>query len=65
MHNQPEPMSSARTQASRALAVWLLNNFWCDDCRGEHIFLTAKACWVPRGACTAAVASGPSLVRLD
>lgn len=35
MHNQPEPMTSARAQASRALAVWLLNNFWCDDCRGE------------------------------
>ena len=35
MHNQPEPMSGARAQASRALAVWLLNNFWCDDCRGE------------------------------
>lgn len=36
MHNQPAPMSNERMQASRALAIWLLNNFWCDDCRGEY-----------------------------
>lgn len=28
MHNQPDPMSSAKVAASRALANYLLDNFW-------------------------------------
>jgi len=39
MHNQPTPMSSLQVQASQALASFLLERFWCDDCRG--FFYTA------------------------
>jgi len=34
MHNQPAPMSPSRVSASKAMAAFLLENFWCDDCRG-------------------------------
>jgi len=34
MHNQPRPMSSKRVQASRALAEFLMQSYWCTDCRG-------------------------------
>lgn len=34
MHNQPAPMSPARVEGSRAMASFLLENFWCTDCRG-------------------------------
>src|SRR4051812_43195866 len=32
VHNQPNPMSAKRVAASRALAAFLSENFWCDDC---------------------------------
>jgi len=34
MHNQPLLMTAARVAGSKALASFLLDYFWCDDCRG-------------------------------
>jgi len=34
MHNLPERMSVEQVQASKAIALILKDNFWCNDCRG-------------------------------
>lgn len=34
VHNQPSPLTRERVQGFQAIAAFLLENFWCDDCRG-------------------------------
>jgi hypothetical protein len=34
MHNQPAVLTNSRIESSKAMASFLLENFWCDDCRG-------------------------------
>jgi len=34
VHNQPSPLTRERVQGIQAIAAFLLENFWCDDCRG-------------------------------
>mmetsp|Transcript_3276 Transcript_3276/g.6942 ORF Transcript_3276/g.6942 Transcript_3276/m.6942 type:complete len:517 (-) Transcript_3276:34-1584(-) len=47
MHNQPRPMSFKRVQASRALAEFLMENFWCTDCRGFFAIGVVKEYGLP------------------
>lgn len=43
MHNQPSPMSPRRVNAAVSIVSFLLEAFWCDDCRGFFYDLVEKA----------------------
>ena len=42
MHNQPSPMSPRRVNAAVSIVSFLLEAFWCDDCRGAFYDIVEK-----------------------
>uniref|UniRef100_A0A0G4HZL4 Sulfhydryl oxidase n=1 Tax=Chromera velia CCMP2878 TaxID=1169474 RepID=A0A0G4HZL4_9ALVE len=47
MHNLESPMTQKQVEASQALAGFLLENFWCTDCRGAFYEDVIKVTGMP------------------